>query len=341
MGLPQPYDGAEYTLLKGTTANATHWTVVAKCAGCTSWQGSDGNLATLNATGTTQFAWAQGNTAVQDPSNNASAFNVHKAYGKWTHDLNAARSSSFNAWVASNVLPPAATSAAPSTTATTLSTSVAPTTKPTTPAQNAAIPVSCSGAGAAVFSSTLASGWKATKVLGGLTSPRSLVWDSAGNMLMVQSGKGISLHTMSADGCIASTKLLISLNALNHGITFSADGKTLYASSMTTVFAWPYTASSGTVGTRSTIVTGMYNGGAHTTRTLLIGAHAPNLLVVSHGSNDNWDYAASNPKTGRAIVKVFDLSAVPASGYNYVSGGYVMGYGMRNEVGITFDGNNM
>lgn len=346
MGLPQPYDGAEYTLLKGTKANSTHWTVVAKCSGCTSWQGSDGNLAVLNATGTTQFAWAQGDVAVQDPSNNASAFNAHKAYGKWIHDLNAARSPNFNSWVASNLLAPASTSsvAAPTTTSTskTATTLTTTTAKPTaTAVKGAAIPASCSGAGSPVFQSVLASGWKATKVLGGLTSPRSIVWDSAGNMLMVQSGKGISIHTVSADGCIASTKMLVSLNSLNHGITFSEDGKTLYASSMTTVFAWPYTASSTTVGTRSTVVTGMYNGGAHTTRTLLIGAHAPNLLIVSHGSNDNFDYAAGNKATGRAIVKVFDLSTAPASGYNYVSGGYVMGYGMRNEVGITLDGNNM
>ncbi|KAE8442321.1 hypothetical protein EG329_003454 [Mollisiaceae sp. DMI_Dod_QoI] len=346
LGLPQGYDGAEHTLLKGTTTNSTHWTVVARCRGCTSWQGNDGNEAVLNGTGTTPLAWAQGDTAVQDPSNNASAFNVHKAYGKWTHDFNAARSPSFDSWVSNNLLAPVATASAstPSTTgkvATTLATSAMPSSTPAAPAKGVTIPASCSGAGSPVFQSVLASGWKATKVLGGLTSPRSLVWDSAGNMLMVQSGKGISIHTMSADGCVASTKMLVSLNSLNHGITMSADGKTLYASSMTTVFAWPYTASTMTVGTRSTVITGMFNGGAHTTRTLLIGAHAPNLLIVSHGSNDNFDYAAGNPKTGRAIVKVFDLSTLPSSGYNYVSGGYVMGYGMRNEIGITFDGNNM
>lgn len=112
----------------------------------------------------------------------------------------------------------------------------------------------------------LATGWKATKVLGGLTSPRQLVWDSAGNLLMVQSGKGITVHTIGADGCVTASKTLVSLNSLNHGLAISADGKTLYASSMTTVYAWPYTASSTSVGTRSTVITGMYNGGAHTTR---------------------------------------------------------------------------
>jgi len=75
-----------------------------------------------------------------------------------------------------------------------------------------------------------------------------------------------SRHTMGADGCITATKMLVSLNSLNHGLAMSNDGKTLYASSMTTVYAWPYTASSTSVGTRTTIITGMYNGGAHTTR---------------------------------------------------------------------------
>lgn len=85
----------------------------------------------------------------------------------------------------------------------------------------------------------------------------------------------------------------------------------------------------------------MFNGGSHTTRTLLIGAHAPNLLVVSHGSNENLDMASLNPGTARAIVKVFDLSKLPSAGYNYASGGYNMGYGLRNDIGITFDNNKM
>lgn len=318
----------------------------AVCKGCTSWQANDGSEYVLNGTGTTQFAWARGGSAVATPSSNTSDFSVHQDFGKWTHDLNAARSSSFNSWVSSNALPkPSATSTSASSTSGVATSS--PTTLKTTttaasgPTGKATIPSTCSGAGAPVFSSVLASGWKATKVLGGLTSPRSLVWDSAGNLLMVQSGKGITVHKVGADGCITSSATLVALNSLNHGITFSADGKTLYASSMTTVYSWPYTASSQTVGTRSTVITGMFNGGAHTTRTLLIGAHAPNLLVVSHGSSENLDAPCINPATGRAIIKVFDLSKLPSSGYNYVSGGYVMGYGLRNDVGITFDGNNM
>ncbi|KAH7310978.1 hypothetical protein BKA65DRAFT_543030 [Rhexocercosporidium sp. MPI-PUGE-AT-0058] len=349
LGLPQSYDGAEYTLLKGTSVNSTHWTMTAKCSGCTSYQANDGSQAVLNGTGTAPFAWAQGTTAVQEPANNNSAFNMHDSYGKWTHDLNAARSPLFEAWVASNIL-----SAVPTTTGlvstsvpvitskppTTIMTSTTSSAKPVSTVVKGKVPASCSGAGAPKFSSVLASGWKATKVLGGLTSPRSIIFDSAGNMLVVQSGKGITLHTMTADGCVSATKTLVALNSLNHGIALSSDGKTLYASSMTQVYSWPYTASSGSVGTRATIVTGMYSGG-HSTRTLLLSPKNPNLLAVSHGSNDNFDYPSGNPKTARACVKVFDLNAIPSGGYNYISGGWLAGYGMRNEVGIAFDGNSM
>jgi glucose/arabinose dehydrogenase len=146
---------------------------------------------------------------------------------------------------------------------------------------------------------------------------------------------------MGTDGCITSTKMLISQNNLNHGIAISADGKTLYASSMTQAYSWPYDAAAGTLGTRATIITGMYNGGSHLTRTLAIAPANPNLLVVSHGSNSNIDTASNDPKTARAIIKVFDLSKIPSGGYNYASGGYNAGYGQRNDVGICFDKNNM
>src|SRR6187402_3228365 len=197
--LPQAYDGAEYTLLKGTSANSTHWTLTARCSGCTSYQGNDGEIATLNGTGTASFAWAQGNTPVQDPASNTSAFDIHQGHGKWEHDLNAARSSNFDTWVASNLLSPAVpvvtSSSIPAATTTSIrstltsSTSAKTTTlvtsvtsaKPTASATKGKIPASCSGAGNAKFSSSLASGWKATKVLGGLTSPRSIVFDSLGN----------------------------------------------------------------------------------------------------------------------------------------------------------------
>ncbi|KAF1840607.1 iron reductase domain protein [Cucurbitaria berberidis CBS 394.84] len=336
ISLPPNYDQAEHTYLKGTRTNSTHWTVNALCKGCTGWQSNEDARYALNGTATTEFAWASGVSAVADPARNDSAFNKHEAWGKWIHDLNAARIDNFESLVKSNLLTAPVASSAPTTVVTSIKPSAT-----ASPAAPAAIPASCPGAGNPSFQGNLASGWKATKIAGGLNSPRSIQFDTAGNMLVVQSGKGISYHKMGADGCITSTKMLISQNNLNHGIALSVDGKTLYASSMTQAYSWPYDAAAGTLGTRATVVTGMVNGGSHLTRTLAIAPHAPNLLVVSHGSNSNIDTATSDAKTGRAIIKVFDMSAVPSGGYNYASGGYTAGYGQRNEVGMCFDKNNM
>jgi hypothetical protein len=104
ISLPQGYDGAEHVLLKGTTKNITHWTVNALCKGCTGWQDVDENRYVLNGTGTTQFAWAFGTSAVENPARNDSAFNVHADVGHWTHDLNAARIDNFDQLVKSNLL---------------------------------------------------------------------------------------------------------------------------------------------------------------------------------------------------------------------------------------------
>ncbi|RDL39301.1 Uncharacterized protein BP5553_03641 [Venustampulla echinocandica] len=346
LSLPQPYEEAEYTLLKGTATNSTHWTLTAKCSGCTSYIGNDGSLTVLNGTGTAYFAWAQGGSSVQEPANNQSAFNIHNQYGKWTHNLNAARSSKFADWVAANRLEDAPTTTSspvttvPATATETTSTKTTLETSPAPSATNGAIPASCS-ASAPKYPYKLATGWKATKVLGGLRTPRAVISDTLGSLLIVESGKGISVHTISADGCTGATKMLISQTNLNHGIQLSPDGKTLYASSMTQVYQWTYDAASQSVqGSSTIIVKGMYNGG-HPTRTLVLAPHQPNLLVISLGSNANWDYDSGNPNTGRALIRAFDLNAIPSGGYDYITGGYLMGYGLRNEIALTFDGNNM
>lgn len=36
-------------------------------------------------------------------------------------------------------------------------------------------------------------------------------------------------------------------------------------------------------------------------------------------------------------MKVFDITKVPAGGYDYATGGEFMGYGLRNEVGLVED----
>lgn len=188
---------------------------------------------------------------------------------------------------------------------------------------------------------SLASGWKAVKVIGGITGARGIVRDSAGNLLVVQSGIGISAFTVSSNGCVASSKTLVTMSSLNHGIYLSPDSKTLYASSLTTVYKWAYDPSSLSVsGSPTTVVNGMNNGG-HPSRTLVIPPNHPNLLVIQEGSNENLDQPSVNESTQRGVVKVFDLNSTPSGGYSWTTGGWNAGYGLRNEVGITFDGNNM
>ncbi|KAF2841713.1 iron reductase domain protein [Patellaria atrata CBS 101060] len=340
LNTPGAYDGETLIPMKGSGTNSTHWTMTVLCKGCTNWTDNENNPYLLPGTSTSvTFAWAVGNSPVYEPANNQSYFDVHQKYGKWTHNLNAARNSQFQGWVTANAQP-ATTPGGPTST----STSAAPistTSSAVVAGPSGAVPSSC-GAPNPRYNPVLKSGWKATKVLGGMTNPRSIVFDTAGNMLVVQSGRGISIHGMSANGCASDTKMLISQNNLNHGIAFSVDGKYLYASSATQVLRWNYDAASKSVqGSSTVVVKGMYQG-IHTTRTLLIAPHQPNLLLVSHGSSSNWDYPVSNPTSvPRSVVKVFDLSKAPSGGFDWIRDGWLAGYGLRNGVGIAFDNGNM
>ncbi|KAF2191561.1 iron reductase domain protein [Zopfia rhizophila CBS 207.26] len=91
---PQPYDGAEYTYLKGTTSNSTHWQVTSRCQGCTRWSSSDGDYA-IDSQDETQLAYACSSVPPDKPTSNTSTFNVHEQFGTWIHDLKIAKNASF------------------------------------------------------------------------------------------------------------------------------------------------------------------------------------------------------------------------------------------------------
>jgi glucose/arabinose dehydrogenase len=242
-----------------------------------------------------------------------------------------------------NVPPASSSTSVPSSTSsiqpTTLSTSALTSTTPQP--INTVVPLTCAGVSALAFPVKTTQGWRATKVAGGLTQPRGLIFDTAGNLLVVQNGLGISVHKIDSNGCFASSKTLITQRNLNHGLALSQDGKTLFASSATSVFAWSYDSATASIsGDLRTILSGMDSKG-HVTRTLVVPPKHPNLLIVSHGSNDNFDYGSADMKTGRSCVKVFDTLKVPTNGYDYTTEGYQMGYGLRNEVGLAFDGDGM
>jgi hypothetical protein len=348
LSLPQPFDGAEYSYIKGTGYNDTHWTLSLRCRGCSQWHDVNGELVSIDPTAAAQkFAYGLSSKAPMQPANNRSTFNVHNSFGNYKIDLTQGQNADFDKLVAANLVlgAPPAPSTTPVPTSTTitrstiLSTDITHSTTPQ-PVQTG-VPTSCAGVSPLAFPVSTAKGWKATKIAGGLIQPRGLVFDSVGNLLVVQNGLGITVHKVGSDGCFTASKTLIAQRNINHGIVLSLDGKTLYASSATSVFAWTYNPSAMSVSENSrTLVTGMDSKG-HVTRTLVIPPKYPNLLVVSHGSNDNFDYGAADINTGRSCIKVFDMTKTSASGYDYVTEGYQMGYGLRNEVGLAFDGNGM
>jgi len=157
-------------------------------------------------------------------------------------------------------------------------------------------------------------------------------------MLVLEATSGISVHTFGADGCVNSTQTLVQNSALNHGMSLTPDGKTLYASSQTAAYSWTYDPVAKIATDQKTVITGISQG-IHSTRTIVPSPVNPNLVIVSVGSNANWDMETSDPSAGRSIVKVFDMSAVPSSGYTFNTQGTVLGYGLRNSVALAFDPN--
>ncbi|KAH3964132.1 hypothetical protein HBI56_167790 [Parastagonospora nodorum] len=348
LSLPQAFDGAEYSYVKGTGYNETHWTLNVRCRGCSQWRNVDGDLVSIDPLAPAQkFAYGLSSKAPAQPANNRSTFNVHSSFGNYKIDLSQGQNANFDKIVAANLVggvPPSSSSASiPSATI-----SIRPTTISTSSASSASpqpihtgVPLACTGVPALAFPVNTTKGWRATKIAGGLTQPRGLVFDTAGNLLVVQNGLGISVHKIGPDGCFAASKTLVTQRNLNHGIALSEDGKTLFASSATSVFTWSYDSETMIVSeTSRTVVSGMGSRG-HVTRTLAIPPKHPNLLIVSHGSDDNFDYGSADIKTARSCVKVFNMTKSPVDGFNYVTEGYQMGYGLRNEVGLAFDGNGM
>ncbi|KAI8289187.1 hypothetical protein K4K60_009498 [Colletotrichum sp. SAR11_57] len=362
---PPPYEDAEYTVLPGTVVNNTHYSVTALCQGCTYFAPFGNDPTALDPNGENYLAFAYSGVPVDDPSSNETTFGIHERTGHWYHDFKPAQAADFDEWASgsSGSEPPVGT-----TTVTTLATTTSTTTLQTTvtrtgvPPSSAAstvsssratvtssivsrepalpVPNSCTGVSAFRFGFQTASGWRAVKLAGSLSGPRGVAVDSQGNLLVVQSGRGVTVHTFGSDGCISSSKTLINNPSLNHGIGFTPDGKTLYVSSMTTAWSFTYDAQSQTVGGQTVVVKGMQQGG-HPTRALLIPPATPHLLVIQQGSYSNFDYESLNKGVARAVVKVFDLRSVPSGGYTYNTQGWFLGWGLRNEVALAADGNNM
>nr|6H7T_A Chain A, Soluble quino protein glucose dehydrogenase [Trichoderma reesei RUT C-30] len=185
-----------------------------------------------------------------------------------------------------------------------------------------------------------ADGWEYRLISTGLTAPRSIVFDSTGGLLVLDAGVGVRRLTLQDNGgtCLSVTAnaTLIADTALNHGLAISADGGTIYASTVNDVYAYTYNEQTNTVDptTRRTVVTNMTNTD-HVTRTLLLSSRLPNELLVSRGSAANEDPQARNVTSGHSQIRAYDISTLAATDppFDFVAG-TLIGWGLRDSVGV-------
>ncbi|KAH7313648.1 hypothetical protein B0I35DRAFT_480320 [Stachybotrys elegans] len=332
--LPSIYEGATVSVLDGSFVNGTHWVSTVMCSGCSSWEdliSSPPNSLDPGAANPMGFVYST--TPVDSPDDPETGFTIHDSAAIGGVDFNLAQSADFEEWVGGG----GGEEPAPTSTASSTTTASQPTASGTAPAE-LPIPTSCGLTSA--FPLEVADGWGFVKIAGNVRTPRGMAVDSAGNLLVINVGVGLTVHTFGADGCIASSKTLISRPQLNHGVALTPDGATLYVSSSSTVWRYQYDSASQSVSGETVVVRDMFQA-SHSTRTVVVPPATPDLIIVSLGSHTNMDMASLDKFAGRALVKVFDISSAPEGGYDYTTEGDFMGYGLRNEIAIAVDPNNM
>ncbi|KAI1171645.1 iron reductase domain protein [Nemania sp. FL0916] len=100
--VPEAYEGATWTVLKGSETNETHWTLTALCQGCSSWVHDGGSVTVLDPNSPSiNLAWAASPYPVGDPADNYTYLSIHSEHGTFNLDLAAARSDNFESYVAS------------------------------------------------------------------------------------------------------------------------------------------------------------------------------------------------------------------------------------------------
>ncbi|KDQ17343.1 hypothetical protein BOTBODRAFT_53460 [Botryobasidium botryosum FD-172 SS1] len=184
----------------------------------------------------------------------------------------------------------------------------------------------------------------ATRVIqSGLTKPRSIKFDSASppNLLVVESGLGVSVLVPGAQGCQDgwARKVVINNTALNHGL--EADGKWLYASSSDVLWMWSYNPTTASVSGQPTALVRNMSTADHDTRTLLLqppSDSSSGYIIINRGSASNLDADASTLPSGHSQIRRFPLPTTqlpaPVGGYDW-SAGELLAWGMRNGVGLS------
>ncbi|KAK0643959.1 soluble quino protein glucose/sorbosone dehydrogenase [Cercophora newfieldiana] len=184
----------------------------------------------------------------------------------------------------------------------------------------------------------MASGYTSSVLATGLRTPRGIAMDTEGALLVAEQQGGavrrLTLKDVGNNVCVDTNTVLIPSGNTNHGVAVSADGKTIFVSNLQKVTAFPYDPVAGTVGTAKTIITNMQNNGPHPTRALLTSKFSPDSLLVTIGSNANVDTATTAQSAGRCMIKKFSISQIMANPTTYTAGGEVLGWGLRNLVGM-------
>lgn len=189
---------------------------------------------------------------------------------------------------------------------------------------------------------SVAPGFRVQVVANNLRDPRGLQFDAEGGLLVVEQGHGISRLQLTGDGaCVrqtGDTKVVVDNDGLNHGIALSQDGRTLYGSTPSNVYSWQYNPQNGEVsGNPTNLIEDMGENSGHTTRTLLMSAKVPGMLLVSRGSVGNLDLQTLDINSGVSTIKAFNVSNVTDTAYQHPSQGLLLGWGLRNSVGVAED----
>lgn len=190
------------------------------------------------------------------------------------------------------------------------------------------------------FAPKLGKGYTSAVIATGLRSPRHIVIDTAGNLLVAEGGSSSVRRLVlkeNDDGTVCVTSNAVLTSGTNHEVTLSGDGKTLFVSNLSSVTAYPYDAEKGTVGTGKVLINNMTFQGTHPTRALLVSKINPDIILVARGSISNVDNAAAQLSTGRAVLKMFSLSQATSAPIDFNTGGETLGWGLRNLVGLDED----
>ncbi|KAK6529451.1 hypothetical protein TWF281_008624 [Arthrobotrys megalospora] len=182
----------------------------------------------------------------------------------------------------------------------------------------------------------LASGYQSKLALTGLENPRQILFDKQGRLLVVDRGIGIKQFKVDKCGLLVGSTTIVEDSRLNHGIIISVDGKTLFASTSDAAYAWTYNTDTGTVSEKTSLVTGMSSGG-HVTRSLLVPDGNPDLLLISVGSDGNFDEGTKEYSSGRSQIRGFKWKDLLSESVVYRESGTNFGWGLRNSVGLRDD----